>query len=70
MGSATLKDAEGVQEYRVGTVRAAYTGVDSSDTFIGPTLLFSGDVLVVHDGLQIASLAHAPGKNEHCGGDQ
>ena len=57
---ATLKDAEGVQEYRVGTVRAAYTGADSSDTFIGPTLLFSGDVFGVHDGLQIASLAATP----------
>lgn len=57
---ATLKDAAGVQEYRVGTVRAAYTGVDVDDAFIGPTMLFSGDVFGVHDGLQIASLAATP----------
>lgn len=53
--SVTLKDAEGVQEYRVGVVRAAYTGVDVNDAFIGPTMLFSGEVFGVHDGLQIGT---------------
>ena len=56
----SLKDAEGVQEYRVGTVRAAYTGTNPDDLFIGPSMLFSGDVFGVHDGLQIASLAATP----------
>lgn len=56
----TLKDAEGVQEYRVGTVRAAYTGTNPDDLFIGPTMLFSGNIFGVHDGLQIASLAATP----------
>jgi len=57
---ATLVDESGVQEYRVGTVRAAYTGVNVNDAFIGPTMLFSGDVFREHDGLQIASLAATP----------
>lgn len=56
----TLKDSEGVQEYRVGVVRAAYTGTDPDDAFIGPTMLFSGDIFGAHDGLQIATLAASP----------
>lgn len=56
----SLKDAEGVQEYRVGTVRAAYTGTNPDDLFIGPTMLFSDKIFGAHDGLQIASLAATP----------
>ncbi|MEC7121011.1 MAG: hypothetical protein VXW65_14080 [Pseudomonadota bacterium] len=51
----------GVQEYRVGVVRAAYTSTTSAnDAFIGPSMLFSGTQFGVHDGLQIASLAASP----------
>lgn len=56
----SLKDSAGVQEYRVGVVRAAYTGVNPQDAFIGPTMLFSGSVFGAHDGLQIATLATSP----------
>lgn len=56
----TLRDTTGVQEFRVGMVRAAYTGTDPSDAFIGPTMLFSGNVFGAHDGLQISTLAAAP----------
>ena len=56
----TLKDSAGVQEYRVGVVRAAYTGSNPQDAFIGPTMLFSGEVFGKHDGLQIATLATSP----------
>jgi hypothetical protein len=56
---ATLKDAAGVQEYRIGTVRAAYQVLGASK-FLSPLILLSGSQFGALDGLQIGSLALAP----------
>lgn len=58
--AATLKDSAGSQEYRIGTVRAAYTGESSDDLFISPIIVLSGDQFGALDGIQIGTLALAP----------
>lgn len=58
--ASTLKDSAGSQEYRIGTVRAAYTGTNTDDLFISPIIVLSGDQFGVLDGLQMGTLALAP----------
>jgi hypothetical protein len=58
--SNTLIDGAKTQEYRIGTVRAAYTGASADDLFISPIIVLSGDQFGALDGLQMGTLALAP----------
>jgi hypothetical protein len=57
----TLKDATGVQEYRIGTVRAAYPIVaNGNQLFISPMIVLSGAQFGALDGIQIGTVVLAP----------
>lgn len=73
VSAATLKQTDGTQEFRIGTVRAAYTSQNNADYFIGPALLLGNSAFSANpfaatigtttfdfDGVQVGTLALAP----------
>lgn len=57
----TLKDATGVQEYRIGTIRAAYPIVaNGNQLFVSPMIVLSGTQFGALDGIQIGTVVLAP----------